>query len=251
MRIKKIVVALLMSFCFALSHSKEQPTDIATNKKVISKKEVSGTYILTSDYIWRGYSQTTNKPAFQGDLNIIIPKSPLKGLYTNLWFSNVRFLDENPEQRSYIEFDGSIGISNQINKHLSYDLAFHRYQYPGTTHFSYNELTGQLQVFFLTYFVALTNNVYDTGGKAIYYNVGFDLGIPPEIVLNLNNVHFKGGIGHHQLPLVSGFPTYSDYNLELNKTIKNYVFALQWTEASEHSEPFGGSRVTFSVSATF
>ncbi len=251
MRIKKIVIALLMSIYLAHSYGKEQPTDIATNKKAVNKKEVSGTFTLASDYIWRGYSQTTNKPAFQGDLNIMIPKSPIKGLYTNLWFSNVRFLDENPEQRPYIEFDGNIGISNEINKELSYDLSFHRYQYPGTSHFSYNEVTGQIQIFFLSYFVALTNNIYDTGGKAIYNNLGFDLDIPPKFLLNLNNVHFKGGIGRHQLPLVSGSPSYSDYNLELNKSIKNFVFALLWTEASEHSEPFGGSRVTFSVSATF
>ncbi|MBA2709326.1 MAG: hypothetical protein H0U57_01850 [Tatlockia sp.] len=241
---KIIIVFFILAFS-GNSLGKEQPSEPQFDKK----KTVSASYIVTSDYIWRGYSQTTNKPAFQGDFNLIITKSPIRGLYANFWFSNVRFLEEEllPREKAYIEFDGSIGISNEINKKGNYDFSFHRYQYPGTEHYSYNEVTGSLQYLFLTSFLAFTNNVYDTGGKALYYNLGFDFDLSKANFLKLNQVHFKGGIGRHRLPLVADFPSYTDYNLELNKTINSFLLTILWTKSSNHLEPFGGSRVSFSI----
>ncbi|MBA2653096.1 MAG: hypothetical protein H0U73_12660 [Tatlockia sp.] len=249
-----------------------------------NNKEVSASIAATTDYIWRGFSLTTNKPALHGEFTLMIPKSPIKGLYFDLWFSNVRFFadeplsDNSPEieesgnseetseneapkpkrepifmqedgsHRAFMEFDTSIGISNEINKNASYDIWFVRYLYPGATNLDYNELSGEFKFFFLTSDIGLTNNVYNTGGKALYCNFGYDFAVP-ESLLKFKQVRLRGGIGHYFLPEISGSNSYTDYNLQIQKTYKKFAFNLLWTKTNDKISPFGGSKVSFEVTA--
>jgi hypothetical protein len=285
MKIKNRPSILLIILCLGIS------------SKICSKgvtnpnedKEVYATFTATSDYIWRGFSQTTYRPALQGEYNLTIPKSPIKGLYANLWFSNVRFREEestktdmgneksssgelgnssdnskmnqnSPQEsnvdssfmdgpnRAFIEFDTSIGISNQISKFASYDIWFVRYLYPGPTKLTYNEYMGEFKFSFLTTLVGYTNNVYATRGKAFYYNIGFDFKIP-DSVFKVKNLHFRGGFGHYYLPVISDVPSYNDYNLQIEKNFKKWGVSLMWTNTNDRSRPYGGNRVSLAVSA--
>ncbi|WP_017171143.1 TorF family putative porin, partial [Xanthomonas phaseoli] len=66
-----------------------------------STSPFSGTFAVTSDYLFRGISQTNEEPAFQAGLTY---KTPF-GLYLGTWTSNVDFGAGDPDW----EVDGFVG----------------------------------------------------------------------------------------------------------------------------------------------
>src|SRR5262249_51186548 len=52
---------------------------------------LAGNLALTSDYIFRGQSQTGHNPAAQGEIDYTHPS----GIYLGVWGSNVKFQDAN------------------------------------------------------------------------------------------------------------------------------------------------------------
>jgi uncharacterized protein (TIGR02001 family) len=83
----------------------------------------SGTVALTSDYVFRGYSQSDEHPAFQPGLNWTADS----GLHLNLWGSNVDFNDGG---QADLEVDFTAGYAGAVDN-LSYDLGVIYYAYPG------------------------------------------------------------------------------------------------------------------------
>jgi hypothetical protein len=57
---------------------------------------ISGNITLTSDYIWRGVSQTTGDPALQGG----VAYSHENGFYAGVWGSNVDSMTKAPPART-------------------------------------------------------------------------------------------------------------------------------------------------------
>ena len=86
--------------------------------------EVSANVAMTSDYIWRGMTQSGNAPAIQGGFD-----TSFKGLYAGVWASNVDF---GKEDKATTEFDIYLGYSNNISN-LTYDIGFIQYAYPNVT----------------------------------------------------------------------------------------------------------------------
>ena len=89
------------------------------------KAQVSGNAALTSDYVWRGSSQTREKPAIQAGFKY----AHESGLYASVWGSNVKF---KPDNGSTSEFDIALGWNGKIADDWALDAYFLRYQYPGS-----------------------------------------------------------------------------------------------------------------------
>ena len=71
---------------------------------------------VVSNYLWRGITQTDDKPAIQGGLDY----SHSSGFYAGTWLSNVDFnLDENNPSA---EVDLYLGYTNSIVEDLTYSL---------------------------------------------------------------------------------------------------------------------------------
>jgi uncharacterized protein (TIGR02001 family) len=76
----------------------------APDKEVWNNPEnISGTVWLATDYVFRGVSNTDNKPTVQGSLDYTF-----KGFYVGIWGSNTDFSD------AHIEFDYYGGYSGAI-----------------------------------------------------------------------------------------------------------------------------------------
>jgi uncharacterized protein (TIGR02001 family) len=105
--------------------------------------DASASFALTTDYVWRGISQTNNSGAIQGSFDI----SHESGAYFGVWGSNVDFGDGgdpiNPNNNS-IELDIYLGFSRDIDlggMALTYDIGWLHYQYPlETDSLNFNEL---------------------------------------------------------------------------------------------------------------
>lgn len=91
---------------------------------------VTWTVAATTDYVFRGVSQTDEGPAFQAGLTYTAPF----GLYVGVWGSNVDFGDPDPEagvRGNDIEVDGFIGYSHDFSDTWNLDVSAVRYTYSG------------------------------------------------------------------------------------------------------------------------
>jgi len=135
-----------------------------------------GSLTATSDYVFRGVSQTDESPAIQGSLDL----GHSNGFYTGVWASNV-------------DFDSPDGIDMEINIYAGWvfafenetelDLQFVRYIYPGANEgfgINYNEYIAAYS--FLdnyTASVAYSDDFLKSDESTFYYNLGaeYELGV--------------------------------------------------------------------------
>ncbi len=83
--------------------------------------EISANVAFTSNYVWRGMTQTDDSAAVQGGADI-----EYMGLYVGVWGSNISWTNDN---ESSLEADFYAGYANEIAG-FSYDLGFVAYTYP-------------------------------------------------------------------------------------------------------------------------
>lgn len=129
-----------------------------------SPHSLSANVSLTSNYIFRGISQTSGDPAIQGGFDY----AHSSGFYLGTWASNVSWIEDfqgyqngSMEIDLYAGFGGDIGSSG-----LTYDVGAIQYFYPGekagVTTGDTTELYGALgwKWFTLKYSYALSNEVF-------------------------------------------------------------------------------------------
>jgi len=87
-----------------------------------SELGISANMAMTSNYTWRGMTQSDNSPATQGGIDL-----DYKGFYAGVWGSNVNFGSDVS-----MEADLYLGYSNELGA-FSYDVGFIEYMYPNDT----------------------------------------------------------------------------------------------------------------------
>ena len=96
--------------------------------EVTSKHSVSTNIGITSNYVWRGITQTDKKPAVSAGADY----SHQSGFYAGTWLSNVDFGDETD-----LEYDFYSGYSTQINgADVDFGYIYYGYQGGEDNHFS-------------------------------------------------------------------------------------------------------------------
>ncbi len=111
--IKLSLVAALLAVC-----------STTASADFLSDIETSANVALTTNYVWRGMTQTDDNPAIQGGFDV-----GYKGLYAGVWGSNIDFGDGVD---SSVEIDLYLGYANDIMG-ISYDIGYCQYTYPGET----------------------------------------------------------------------------------------------------------------------
>lgn len=93
----------------------------------------SGNLSLTSDYAFRGVSQTNEDPALQGGIEIFFNSGAHdSGFYVGAWGSNVSWLSDIPgDISSSLELDGYLGYRGKAGEHVAWDVGVLQYWYPG------------------------------------------------------------------------------------------------------------------------
>ena len=81
---------------------------------------------ITSDYLFRGVSQTHGKPAIQGGIDY----AHSSGLYIGAWGSNITWVDDFLGDGN-LEIDVYGGYKGSIAADLGFDVGFITYNYPG------------------------------------------------------------------------------------------------------------------------
>ncbi len=81
---------------------------------------------VTTDYRYRGISQTRLKPALQGGVDYALPA----GFYIGAWGSTIKWIKDAAGDAS-VEIDLYGGYKGEIAKDLGYDVGVLQYVYPG------------------------------------------------------------------------------------------------------------------------
>ena len=228
----KIALAIaLIAFALpmgALAQDATETEDAAVaQKEAIEPEEeessnLSWNLALTSDYVFRGITQTDFDPALQGGLDYSFGDT---GLYVGAWASNVDFADsEGPD----IELDYYIGWNHDLSETLNLDLSLVRYSYMGEQeaygNIDYNEVIGALAYDeMLTFTVAYANDYSNSGYSSLYYNLAgsWDLGNDFAVNAGVGRTNFSDDVG-----------SYTDWNLGVSRQFGPVNAALNYYDVT-------------------
>ena len=135
MRKSLLSLAVLSTFAVpALSFADEVAPVVVPAAEAAPVNTVAYNVGLFSQYIFRGLTQTANKPAIQGGVDY----THASGFYLGTWASNVSWLGDAASynsatgyKNSSLELDLYGGYRGAI-KDVSYDVGLLQYVYPGT-----------------------------------------------------------------------------------------------------------------------
>lgn len=199
--------------------------------------DVGGQITLTSDYTFRGVSQTMSNPAVQVELDV----DHDSGWYGYIWASNVHFTDSNtPDDGARAEVDFVIGYAHSIDQNVSLGVDVSAYTFPGTKsgfNYDYVELHTTLTAndqYRLT--IGYSDNVFNSGSSGIFYSAGSDFALSERLSLGLELAHYDLDDGHDM--------AYSYGMLSLAGELTSFDWQLSFlTTSSEAEEIFYASNV--------
>lgn len=107
--------------------------------------EVSGSVAVVSDYLFRGVTQTNEKPALQAG----VTWEHESGFYAGTWGSSISWLsDSDPGISSQVEIDGFVGYTGSFGESdFGYDVGANYYWYPGDYPAGFNDV-DTLELYF-------------------------------------------------------------------------------------------------------
>jgi uncharacterized protein (TIGR02001 family) len=207
--------------------------------------EFTGTVTATTDYDWRGITQSAQDPALQGSLDYA---SDI-GLHGGVWASNVDFGEGDPNME--IDFYAGWGGGEEY----PWDIGFLYYTYPGASDSNFPEAYGSLGWKWFTAKVSYSWDFAGTSENAMYYegNVAYDLP---------HNFGLTGHLGYSDgdgIEAAYGEGDYMDWSAGVTYTWGHFDFALKWVDGSDmktlndtHDDiSSSDARAIFSVSTTF
>jgi uncharacterized protein (TIGR02001 family) len=200
---------------------------------------------LTTNYLYRGISQTGAKPAVQGGFDY----ANANGLYIGAWGSSISWIsDEGLGTNAGLELDTYAGYKGTAGA-VSYDVGFLRYNYPGTygamatdfakpdTNEVYGAVTYSIVTAKLSYALgdlfgvsnAKGSTYIDLSANYPIGDTGYTLGA------HWGKQTYKGS-STDDLKSLNLDPTYSDYRLSVSKDLgTGYSASLTYSKTNAKS----------------
>jgi uncharacterized protein (TIGR02001 family) len=215
------------------------------------ENEVTYNAAVTTDYRYRGISQSRLDPALQGGADYV--HNP-NGLYLGTWLSTIKWTKDLGGDGN-VEWDLYGGKRGEITPGVSYDVGGLYYFYPSNgLHPNANtfELYGQLGYgpAYVKYSHATTNLFGTPNSKnSGYLDVGANIDVASGLVLNLH-------VGHQSVKHNGAF-SYTDYKVGLTKDfgVCSVAVAIVKADTRAYTSPdgknLGKTAAVLSVSKTF
>ena len=188
--------------------------------------EISGNVALTSDYKFRGISQSNEDIAVQGGFDLGWDN----GIYIGTWASSVDFDVSSADGglNGSLELDYYVGWASDIgDSGFGIDVGYLYYDYPGDDGLEgdYQELYGSLSWNDLAVGVAYSDDYYAETDTFWYYYADYSLGINDTFTIDFhvgyNDVEKNGGF------LSSDEDSFIDYSVGVTAS----WLAVDWTLA--------------------
>lgn len=188
---------------------------------------------LTSNYLWRGVTQTDDAAAISGGIDY----ENASGFYAGTWASNVDFGDDaSYELDFYLGFSGDLGDSG-----FGYDVGYIYYAYPdsaesdSSNEYDFGEVYGSLS--FANFSVTANYGIHNDDGaewadKALYLSADATFEIAEGLELGLH-------VGDYSFDDEFDSGDYTDYGISLSKN--GFTFALSDTDMDNDDMKFAVS----------
>ena len=226
----------------------------------MARAGVSGSVALTSDYIFRGVSQTNQEPALQAGLEYAADS----GFYVGTWGSNINWLSDLSTTQapisSSLELDGYAGYRGKFGDSGGFDVGALYYWYPGDYPSGFNSAdTTELYfgisagVFSAKYSYALTDlfGYADSDGSG-YLDAAVNWEFVPTWTLNLHG-------GKQWIENNEDFE-YTDWKLGVTRSFDGgFAVAIAYTDTdteralytNAHGNYIGDDTVVLTLTRTF
>lgn len=196
--------------------------------------ELSSTWTLTSDYDFRGLTQTEEDPALQASIDW----ADDSGWYVGAWASNVDFGAGDP---SY-EVDLYTGFSGGAEDGLGWDVGIVYYAYPEESDFNFPEIYGGLSYGMFSGKVWYSNDFGGADEDAIYVQGDAAVPLPANFTLDLHAGYSFGDYWDNDSA------EYMDYSVGVGYTLSKFDLSLKYVDTD--IDDADTDRVIFTVSTT-
>lgn len=202
---------------------------------------LTGNVGFVTDYVYRGITQTSHKPAVQGGIDY----AHASGFYAGVWGSNISWISDSGAVASgstTMELDSYLGYKGTAATDVSYDVGAVRYNYLGSYEpttatnglvkadtaelygaITYKWITAKYSYSLLDQFLtvpkAAGTSYMDLSANYTLADSGIGLGA------HYGKQTFKGTFADATTPTLS----YSDYKLSASKDFSGYVVGLAYT----------------------
>jgi len=176
----------------------------------IAHAELTANVGVTSNYVFRGETQTDDGLAVQGGIDF----THETGIFAGAWASNVEFAND----KGY-EFDLYAGYNFKVNDKVTFDIGYITYQYTGI-----NGDPEADEIFLGASFYGFSATYYDgnpdQGPDYAYVDLKYTLAMPQDF-----NLHFHYGFRDSD----NNFFDAEDASIGVSKDIAGFDMSLTWT----------------------
>ena len=190
--------------------------------------EVSGNVAVSSDYKFRGISQSDGE-ALSGGFDVSFES----GFYAGTWGSSIE------DWGNGLELDYYAGFAAEASDSVSYDIGILHYGYPNTdsgVDLDFDELYGSVSVADFTFGFAYSDDYFAGTGNYTYLYAEYSLSVSDGWSLDFhygdNSIDDEAGFGT---------PDYADYSIGLSGSAAGLDLSLVWVDTDlSDADCFGG-----------
>ena len=192
-----------------------------------SAVSLSANVALTSDYVWRGVSQTDTGPAIQGGFDI----EHESGVYAGVWGSNVNFgIDDDAD----IEIDVYLGWATELDNGVGIDLGVNHFDFPSVSDYDTEE-------FYLGASYSYFSGTVNYNEDYMYYDLGAEVELPNEFTL----------AAHYGIWDADDWEGYEDWSISVSKSLFEVDFTLAYSDTDMNDDDTADGRAVFTAAKSF
>ncbi|MBI1423739.1 MAG: hypothetical protein GC149_09770 [Gammaproteobacteria bacterium] len=175
---------------------------------------------VTTNYVFRGVTQTDDNPAIQGGIDYTHPS----GFYAGAWGSNVKFPNAGG---SALEYDLYAGFNFEVAQDVKLDVGYITYNYTDSTvndNFSNDEVfIGAKYQNFAAYYY--NGNAKLSAYDHQYFDLRYTLALPQDIKASLHYGHLDN----------NNAPDADDIGIRFSKDIASFNTSIAFTRVDPNS----------------
>ncbi|WP_142849197.1 TorF family putative porin [Telmatospirillum sp. J64-1] len=204
---------------------------------------------VTTDYVFRGISQTDGDPALQGGVEYAFPVGNME-IYAGVWGSSINFGGDGDGS---LEFDYLAGLRGS-HAGLDWDAGIIHYTYPGSSSsldydFTEFALSGAYDLGFVVpgAGIAYSPDFFGGTGDAWYYYATLEVPVP----LPALEAYELGVYGRFGRQTIKDGDDYNEWLIGIGGSLYGLGLALEYTDTDISGDDLADDRFVFTVSAAF
>jgi uncharacterized protein (TIGR02001 family) len=184
--------------------------------------ETSSSVAVTSDYVWRGQTQTSHSAAVQGSLDYT-----WNFLTVGTWLSNV------DSSLGNTEIDIFLSAKKEFSKDLSLSFGVTNYTYKNLPTLNTMEYALTLENKYANLMVAYTDDYFATDSSSTYYQLSKSCTLNKKENLGIS---LDVGMTTFDSEVKVGSTDYLDYKVGITKSINNFEYEFFYTDTNRKSK---------------